>query len=156
MIAQELLSELVRKGVNLEVVGNELRIDAPKGVLTAELRQSLIEHKQAILTLLSPPPIGTAAPTIQEPDSREKELDELLLKLKQVNRHWKIEWARKKNVSLKALLHATNLWLSDDPDDWTAANDTIFAFTSHWGRKQLCYRRAEKVAIPEIASGKRG
>jgi hypothetical protein len=76
MNAQELITELSRQGVNIEAVGDGLRIDAPKNVLTSDLRQGLIEHKQAILTLLSPPPIGTAAPTIQEPDSREKELDE--------------------------------------------------------------------------------
>ena len=91
-----------------------------------------------------------AAPATQDTEAQEKELDELIEQLKQVNRHWKVEWAREKKVPLKALLHAANLWLSDDTDDWSAANNTIFQFTSQWGRKQLCYPRAEKVAIPEI------
>jgi len=93
-----------------------------------------------------------AAPTIQEPDQREKELDELILQLRAVGRSHKIEWGRRKKVPMKALLHAASLWLSDNPDDWTAANDTIFQFTSPFGNKQLCYRRAEKVFIPDIAS----
>jgi len=104
----------------------------------------------------TPPPPIVVAPAIQEPDQREKKLDELIDQLRPLNRHWKIEWARgKKDVPIKALLHASSLWLSDDPDDWTAANDTIFQFTSPFGNKQICYRRSEKVAIPEIASSKR-
>jgi hypothetical protein len=91
-----------------------------------------------------------AAPTIQEADQKEKELDELIAQLRAVGRSHKIEWARGKNVPIKALLHASALWLSLDPDDWTAANDTIFQFTSPFGNKQLCYRRSDKVAIPQI------
>jgi hypothetical protein len=64
MNAQELITELSKQGVILEAENDGLRIDAPKGVLTSELRQSLTEQKQAILTLLSQPsPIG-AAPTV--------------------------------------------------------------------------------------------
>ncbi|MBC8236153.1 hypothetical protein H8E77_41935 [bacterium] len=76
MSAKELLTELLGQGVNIEAVGDGLRIDAPPNVLTSELRQALAEHKQAILTLLSPPAPIAVAPTIQEVDSREKELDE--------------------------------------------------------------------------------
>ena len=82
--------------------------------------------------------------------AKEKELDELIAQLRAVGRSHKIEWARGKNVPIKALLHASALWLSLDPDDWTAANDTIFQFTSPFGNKQLCYRRSDKVAIPQI------
>jgi hypothetical protein len=85
MNAQELITELSKQGVILEAENDGLRIDAPKGVLTSELRQELVEHKQAILTLLSPPPAEesallsafiAAAPTVPEPDSSEKELNE--------------------------------------------------------------------------------
>jgi len=78
MSAKELLTELLGQGVNIEAVGDGLRIDAPPNVLTSELRQALAEHKQAILTLLSPPAPIAVAPTIQEVDSREKELDEYI------------------------------------------------------------------------------
>jgi hypothetical protein len=91
-----------------------------------------------------------AVPVIPEVEAQEKELDELLDQLRKVNRHWKIERAKRQGVPMKALLHAASLWLSGDPDDWTAANDTIFQFTSKFGNKQLCYRRSKKVAIPNI------
>jgi len=96
-----------------------------------------------------------AAPAVQEVDQREKGLDELIDQLRPLNRCWKIQWARGKKMPMKALLHAATLWLSDDPDDWSAANETIFQFTSPFGNKQLCYRRSEKIAIPELASSKR-
>jgi len=71
MNAQELITELSRQGIILEACYDGLRIEAPKGVLTAELRQALAEQKQAILTLLSPPLIlrkaQDAAPTVPEP-----------------------------------------------------------------------------------------
>jgi hypothetical protein len=55
---------------------------------------------------------------------------------------------------MKALLHAATLWLSEDTNDWSAAANTIFQFTSLFGNKQLCYPSSEKVAIPEISSRK--
>ena len=62
-----------------------------------------------------------AAPAIQEPNEQEKEFDALIEQLRAVNRSYKVEWARKKGVPTKALLHASALWLSDNPDDWTTA-----------------------------------
>jgi hypothetical protein len=56
MNAQELITELSRQGIILEACDDGLRIEAPKGLLTAELRQTLVEQKQAILTLLQTPP----------------------------------------------------------------------------------------------------
>ncbi len=93
------------------------------------------------------------APAIQEPDQQEKELDELISKLNDARRHT-IEDARKKGVPMKALLHAAALWLSDDRNDWTAASDTIYSFTSPFGLKQLqCPPRGE-VFIPDIGKGR--
>jgi hypothetical protein len=64
MTSKELFANLKKHGVELSLDGENLRYRAPKGVLTSELRQSLTEQKQAILTLLSQPsPIG-AAPTV--------------------------------------------------------------------------------------------
>ena len=90
-----------------------------------------------------------AAPAVQEPDPREKELDELLNQLRD-DRRYTIEEARKKGVPLKALIHASTLWLSDNLDDWTAANDTIYSFTSPYGLKQLQYPGKTSTAIPNI------
>ncbi len=81
-----------------------------------------------------------AAPAIQETDQQEKELDELISKLNDARRHT-IEEAREQGVPMKALIHAAALFLSDDMDDWTAATDTIYSFTSQYGLKQLQYRK---------------
>jgi hypothetical protein len=156
---EELLTELSQRDVILSAVNDKLRIDAPKGVLTFELRQALTEHKTALMELLRgvsknetpdqrPQVIEQtiiAVPTVQETSPLEQELDELLAQLRPLNRHWKIQWARGKKVPLKALLHASHLWLSDDLADWTAANDTIFQFISPFGNQQLCYRRYRRV-----------
>jgi hypothetical protein len=79
MTSKELFANLKKHGVELSLDGENLRYRAPKGVLTSELRQALVEQKQAILTLLQTKmkqaPI-VAAPTVPEPDSSEKELDE--------------------------------------------------------------------------------
>lgn len=54
--AAELLDELAARGVLLEVACAErLRVDAPAGVLTPELRQTLGEHKAELLELLQAP-----------------------------------------------------------------------------------------------------
>ena len=47
-----LLQTLLNKGIKLAVDGDSLAVDAPKGVLTPELKNSLIEHKAGILKLL--------------------------------------------------------------------------------------------------------
>lgn len=47
-----LLDNLAQKGVKLAANGNSLDVDAPKGILTSELKESLIEHKADILELL--------------------------------------------------------------------------------------------------------
>ena len=75
MIPEELLTELSQRGVILSAVDDKLRIDAPKGVLTSELRQALTEQKRALLALLQSKPIA-AAPAIQDTEVQEKELDE--------------------------------------------------------------------------------
>nr|WP_298143389.1 non-ribosomal peptide synthetase [uncultured Pseudomonas sp.] len=47
-----LLAELHQLGVKLRLEGDELRVNAPHGVLTDELRQMLRRHKEDILSLL--------------------------------------------------------------------------------------------------------
>ena len=50
---EQLLAELRRLGVRLAVEGDKLKCNAPKGVLTAELQQSLRNHKEAIMSRLA-------------------------------------------------------------------------------------------------------
>jgi len=49
----ELLKKLAELNVKIGVKENQLLIDAPAGVLTDELRESLRTHKQGLITLLS-------------------------------------------------------------------------------------------------------
>lgn len=107
----------------------------------------------------TPPPPIAAAPTVQEPDHleggrRKAECGrkEIFLTSDFQLDEW--DWARKKGIPEYAIQHMSVLWLSGDSDDWTAANDTIFQFTSPFGNKQLCYRRSEAVAIPQIGGRK--
>jgi TubC N-terminal docking domain len=57
MTVDVLLVEATRLGIVLRVAGDYLRIQAPKGVLTDELRAALTVHKPAILRRLTAPPL---------------------------------------------------------------------------------------------------
>ncbi len=67
-----LLNTLSDRGIKLAADGDSLAVDAPKGLLTSELKNSLIEHKAGILDLLRQNNAYTAAlPTIiSETDKR--------------------------------------------------------------------------------------
>lgn len=52
MSAPTLLSELRRRDIQLQAVGHELRLSAPAGALTPELREQLRRHKSDLLALL--------------------------------------------------------------------------------------------------------
>lgn len=59
MTAEAILERLRSLGARLSVAGDKLRVEAPTGVLTPELRRELIEHKAELLRLLRPftPPV---------------------------------------------------------------------------------------------------
>ena len=52
MTTSELVNELKRHGATLTVRSDRLCIDAPAGVVTPELRATLVDRKQEILELL--------------------------------------------------------------------------------------------------------
>ena len=52
MNAETLLSDLVQRDVAVAIHGDQLYLEAPKGVLTEELRIALSEHKPEIMRLL--------------------------------------------------------------------------------------------------------
>lgn len=52
MNAMQILTELKSRGILLEPRGDRLRVDAPRGSLSDELRQALVEHKGEILAWL--------------------------------------------------------------------------------------------------------
>ena len=52
MIPHELVKELSKRDIKLWLDGEQLRVRAPKGALTAELRESMAEHKAGLLAML--------------------------------------------------------------------------------------------------------
>jgi hypothetical protein len=48
----ELFTDLRSRGVVLKATGDRLRVDAPKGSITPELREAMIDHKLGIIALL--------------------------------------------------------------------------------------------------------
>jgi hypothetical protein len=75
MTTTGLLEELRTKGVRLAVEGEHVAVDAPKGVLTDDVRQAIRQHKAALLALLvQPAPSKDApatAPSTPEPCTRQ-------------------------------------------------------------------------------------
>ena len=53
MMAATLLADLFRQGALVTVVTDRVRVEAPKGVLTPEIRAALAAHKTDILCLLA-------------------------------------------------------------------------------------------------------
>ncbi len=52
MTAQELLEDLTHRNVAVTIQGERLRIDAPRGVFTEELRRMLSERKSELMELI--------------------------------------------------------------------------------------------------------
>jgi hypothetical protein len=57
MNALDLLAELKRLNVKLSLAGDKLRLEAPAGVLTPELKEALRQHKAALKALLLGQPV---------------------------------------------------------------------------------------------------
>lgn len=53
----ELLAELRGRGVRLQANGDKLHVSAPNGVVTPQLRASLVEHKTELLAILAVAPL---------------------------------------------------------------------------------------------------
>jgi pyochelin synthetase len=53
MTAAALLAELRNRGAALAVVGDKLRVEAPVGTITPEIREALARHKATLLAMLS-------------------------------------------------------------------------------------------------------
>ena len=57
MTPAELLAKLERLNVKVSLAGDKLRLEAPAGVLTPELKEALRQHKAALMALLSGQPV---------------------------------------------------------------------------------------------------
>lgn len=77
MNAETLLAEAHRLGITLFPAGDKLRVDAPKGALSPDLRQALADHKPEILALLKPVSDGERPP-LDRPPENEVELRRLI------------------------------------------------------------------------------
>jgi hypothetical protein len=52
MTAVALLAELQHRGASVAVVGERLRVEAPTGTVTPQMREALAAHKSELLRLL--------------------------------------------------------------------------------------------------------
>lgn len=66
MSAAELIRALQRRGVTLAANGDRLKVRAPKGTITPELRDRLAQHKPDIIAALTMPDFHTLAPICRE------------------------------------------------------------------------------------------
>ena len=64
MTAQELITTCQAAGIELAVSGDHLRVDAPEGVLTPDLRAALTDQKPTVMALLTE--IGWRAAAMRE------------------------------------------------------------------------------------------
>lgn len=53
MTTHELLAELKRSGVVVSLAGDRLRVEAPTGTVTEDLRRLLVEHKPELMAVLA-------------------------------------------------------------------------------------------------------
>ena len=77
MTPTELVREAHRLGITLAPNGDKLRVEAPVGTLSPELRQALFEHKSEILARLRqrlkhPVGDGQSPPLDRPPATREE------------------------------------------------------------------------------------
>src|SRR5262245_41675579 len=63
---QELLRQLEDRDIKVEVIDDRLRVNAPKGALTADLRRALAEHKESLVSALKIDWAADARKVIQE------------------------------------------------------------------------------------------
>jgi tubulysin polyketide synthase-like protein len=56
MTTADLLSDLQARGIRLQANGDRLRVEAPTGVLTPKVRETLAARKAELLQLLAPDP----------------------------------------------------------------------------------------------------
>lgn len=70
MSAADLLIDLSAKGVRLSIAGDRIKVDAPKGVLTADLIDTIKANKQHLITALTATDDNIAL-YADDPDARE-------------------------------------------------------------------------------------
>jgi hypothetical protein len=73
---------------------------------------------------------------------KDGELKKIISQLREINRSKQIELAcERAEIPIDVLIYVARLWLSENMEDWTAACDTVYQYTSPFGNRQLCNRR---------------
>ncbi len=62
----ELLNKLASQGIKLSIEGDDLKCYAQKGLLTAEIRDCIVQHKPGILDILGGYKRFQSAPTLSD------------------------------------------------------------------------------------------
>ena len=70
MTPMQLLMECRRRGIELSVNGDKLRVEHPQGAVTDEIREALRRHKPALMELLRGPTAEDVAEATQQLSAR--------------------------------------------------------------------------------------
>lgn len=123
MTTQELVQHLQQQDVRLAVHGDQLRVDAPRGILTPDLRRDLQERKPEVLALIRERnPRTMPAPTEVEAMSLEQFAKAGLI------------------VRVRAASLGELLFVSDDVPDSVLENDRLPIYRAHELRKLAVLR----------------
>ena len=114
MSAEQLLNELVQRGVVLTADGETLIFKAPRGVLTDDLRQQIVACKPELLPILRQCKAGSTAPVDNPAD----------LTLAQFARSGKVLRVRSR------LLGEDVWWVSDGNLKRAVADPTLVVYTA--------------------------
>ena len=132
MNASELLTELRNLGARVWVEGTELKLKAPKGALTEELRGELTRNKASLLAMLAPAADATEIPRVSRdgpiPLSSAQE------------RLWFLD-------QLEPDLTAYNMWLGarlSGPLDRRALERTVEEIIRRHEILRACYRQGDR------------
>ena len=121
MKAVALLERLKSLGASVEAVGEKLRVTAPPGTLSAELRQALADEKPNLMALLRKadapdlPPLATRSPRAPVELSYEERIDQGF-----VNPGWAPDAWRDRLLQLADRCEAVRPDLASDYRRWAA------------------------------------
>jgi amino acid adenylation domain-containing protein len=116
----DLLDDCARLGVELDVAGEELRISAPVGVMTAELRQQLRRHKAELLGhLRSGAPTARGRVEVAPADADRGRLSAAQRSL------WFLHALDRASLTAYAIRQAIRIEGDLDPPRWRQALETV-------------------------------
>jgi hypothetical protein len=112
VISAQTIAELHNRGIILLANEGRLRVKAPPGVVTAQLRDWLVAHKTDLLLHLSAPPL----PELSEED--RESLEEAIAERAAVREHDGGETREVANREASSVMRAFRYLLTDKPRTW--------------------------------------